>query len=202
MAPMVGYQQFSVASKCGSRSNSSVPTLDTLPGLEAFEMTEDDRSYHSDEDWFDSPRELIPNWPQLAPAEEMDMLAEVSDNVQLTGYELVFGIDLSGRINGWNSKAMEMTGFARDDVIGCDFVSTFISLEVQMPLHQILEKAQVGEETIDFEFPFYTVDARCIQVLLTTVVRRNEAGEIVGTFCIGKKTIESELDSMSGQLVQ
>jgi PAS domain S-box-containing protein len=171
-------------------SSKAMHMTGLLNALEVLELIEGDQSYAGKDSSF-RPRELKPSWSELAKAEEMALLAEVNDSVELHGGELIFGIDISGHINEWSSRATEMTGFTRNDAMGSDFVSSFITPDVQMQVHEVLEKARVGVETIDFEFPFYTLDARRIQMLLTTVTRRDEAGEIVGAFFIGKEMTDS-----------
>ena len=41
----------------------------------------------------------------------------------------IFGIDDEGRVNEWNNKAAEITGFTRTEVIGQDLVEVYITEE-------------------------------------------------------------------------
>ncbi len=43
----------------------------------------------------------------------------------------IFGIDQKGKVNEWNAKVAQITGFSREEVMGRHLVSTFISSEFQ-----------------------------------------------------------------------
>jgi PAS domain-containing protein len=157
--------------------------MEALPEWEVTEISEDGQS-------------SVGSSNLMELDEEMSLLAQLSERLQLHGNELVFGIDTKGCVNAWNRKAVELTNLDKEDMVGQPFVDMFITTDVQEPLQNVLDKAYMGEETTDFAFPFYSLDARCIQVLLTTVTHRNEVGEIVGTFCVGKYMTELEMDSL------
>ena len=72
----------------------------------------------------------------------------------------IFGIDAAGMVNEWNRKAVAITGFSKQEVMGQHLVKTFITDELQDSVQEVLEKALAGEETDNFEFPLYTKDGR------------------------------------------
>jgi PAS domain S-box-containing protein len=148
---------------------SREPTIESLSGWSVSDVSDDGQSS---------------DYSSIEADEEM------SGKLQLLGDELFFCIDAEGLINEWSREASAKTKFAKEDVVGQDFVDYFITPEFQKPLQKVLQKAQVGEETTDFAFPLYTLDACCVQLLLTTVTRRNEVGDIVGIHCICKDVSE------------
>jgi PAS domain S-box-containing protein len=179
-----------------SASVWNVATTETLPdwnllGLDGTEVFDDDES--EDGDCLLVDRD-----------EELSLLAELTGKLQLHGNELIFRLDANGLVKEWNDKAVELTSFHREDIVGRDFqdfVSMFIAFESQQALRDVLQKALMGQETTDFAFPLYALDARCIQVLLTTVTRRNDAGEIVGAFCVGKHVTGDNLQLQGNELI-
>ncbi len=59
-------------------------------------------------------------------------LTRVANDLRLlidTANAPIFGIDTSGFVNEWNRKAAAITGFSREEVMGKDLVSRFITPE-------------------------------------------------------------------------
>jgi PAS domain S-box-containing protein len=123
----------------------------------------------------------------------------------------IFGTDLQGRINEWNEKAHEITGFSTEEVLGRyliqDFVvgEDFFLAEQKEQVTTILNNALSGHETSDFEIPLTTADKRPIVVLLNVTTKRNVAGEPIGVIGFGqditeRKTMESEKERIAQEL--
>ena len=102
----------------------------------------------------------------------------------------IFGIDIDGRVNEWNRKAAEITGFERDEVIGLDLVEDFITEEYKTPVREVLANALVGEETSNYELPLYTQDGQRVQVLLNATTRRDSNDQVVGVLGVGQDITE------------
>ena len=106
----------------------------------------------------------------------------------------IFGIDLFGRVNEWNKKAAEITGFSRDEVLGKSLVQVhgFSSID------QVLETALKGEETENYEYTLYTKDGRRRDLLLNATTWRDVDGiTIIGVIGVAqditeRKQIEGE----------
>jgi len=110
----------------------------------------------------------------------------------------IFGIDVHGRVNEWNRRAQSLTGYTKDEVMGRDLVAEFIADDFKAPVKEALDKALVGEETANFEFPLFTKTGKRIDILLNSTTRRDSAGDIIGVIGIGqditeRKRIEVEL---------
>jgi PAS domain S-box-containing protein len=105
----------------------------------------------------------------------------------------IFGIDREGNVNEWNNKAMAITGFSKEEVMGQNLVRKFITAEFQDSVQQVLQKALGGEETDNFEFPLYTKDGRRVEVLLNAACRRgvgDATGKVVGVVGVGQDITE------------
>ena len=117
----------------------------------------------------------------------------------------IFGIDTKGRVNEWNQKAAEITGFGKDEVMGRILVTEFISAEFKDSVQAVLSNALCGENTANFEFPLYTKDGRPVEVLLNATPRIDSAGKLVGVVGVGqditeKKQAEVELTRVAADL--
>ena len=86
----------------------------------------------------------------------------------------IFGIDADGLVNEWNRKAVEITGFSKEEVMGQDLVRKFITAEFQEAVgKRCCRRLWAGEATANFEFPLYTKDGKRVEVLLNATTRRN-----------------------------
>jgi PAS domain S-box-containing protein len=120
-------------------------------------------------------------------------LSRVANDLTLvidTANAPIIGINSSGKVNEWNRKAVEITGFSKEEVIGKDLVRQFITAEFQDSVQEVLQKALGGEETANFEFPLYTKDGRRVEVLLNAATRRGPTGQTVGVVGVGQDITE------------
>ena len=109
----------------------------------------------------------------------------------------IFGIDAGGLVTEWNNKAAEITKFSREEVLGKDLVEVYISLDYRASVRQVLSNALQGQVTANFEFPLYTKDNKCVEVLLNATPRTDAFGRIVGMLGVGqditeRKQVEAE----------
>ena len=120
-------------------------------------------------------------------------LSRVANDLTLlidTANAPIFGIDADGLVNEWNRKAVAITGYSKDEVMGQDLVRKFITAEFQDSVQEVLSKALQGEETANFEFPLYTKDGRRVEVLLNATTRRDTTGKTVGVVGVGQDITE------------
>lgn len=110
----------------------------------------------------------------------------------------IFGIDTQGKVNEWNQKSAEITGFQSDEVLGKDLVEEFITQEYRQSVNEVLQKALHGDETSNYEFPLYTKDNDLVMVLLNATTRRNANGDVVGVVGVGQDI--TELDSYRSEM--
>ena len=135
-------------------------------------------------------------------------LSRVANDLALvidTANAPIFGIDENGLVNEWNRKAVQITGFSREEVMGHDLVGKFITKEFQESVREVLQNALRGTETANFEFPLYTKDGRRVEVLLNAATRRSAVGHIVGVVGVGqditdRKTAETRVSLLASDL--
>ena len=92
----------------------------------------------------------------------------------------IIGIDTEGRINEWNQKAADLTGFSEDEVRGQDLVTGFIADEFKASVSDVLRQALQGEETAKLEFPLFTKDGKRLDVILNAIAQRDRDNNIIG----------------------
>jgi len=120
-------------------------------------------------------------------------LTRVANDLQLlidTANAPIFGIDTNGFVNEWNRKAAAITGFSREEVMGKDLVSRFITPEYQDSVGEVLHKALQGEETANFEFPLFTKSNERVDILLNAATRRGTDEVVVGVVGVGQDITE------------
>ena len=135
-------------------------------------------------------------------------LARVANDLTLlidTANAPIFGIDADGLVNEWNRKAVALTGFSRDEVMGRSLVRGFITSEFQDSVQEVLQMALQGKETANFEFPLYTKNGKRVEVLLNAATRRNAENVIVGVVGVGqditdRKNAETSVSLLAADL--
>ena len=110
----------------------------------------------------------------------------------------IFVVDIEGRVKEWNRKMLEITGFAKDEVMGRMLVEEFIEEDYKASFQDVLDKALVGDETSNFEMSLNTKKGERVLLLLGTTTRRDDSGIVVGVVSVGqditeRKRIEEEL---------
>ena len=147
---------------------------------------------------------------------KMDELRTVSDAIAKelrqfieTANAPIFGIDSNGMVNEWNQTSEKITGFTKEEVLGEDLVATYINSNYQKSVKKVLDNAQRGVETANFEFPLYAKDGKRIMILLNSSTRRNSDGKIIGMLGVGqditilneyKKNLESKVEYRTQEL--
>ena len=110
----------------------------------------------------------------------------------------IFVVDIEGRVKEWNRKMGEITGFAKDEVMGRMLVEEIIEEDYRASFQDVLDKALVGDETSNFEMSLNTKDDERVLLLLGTTTRRDDSGAVVGVVSVGqditlRKRVEEEL---------
>jgi PAS domain S-box-containing protein len=102
----------------------------------------------------------------------------------------IFGLDAQGKVNEWNLKAQEITGFTKDEVSGRDLVANFVTDDYKDAIGMILGKALNGEKTANYESSLLTKSGNKIDVLFNASTRRDASGQIVGVIGVGQDITE------------
>jgi PAS domain S-box-containing protein len=92
----------------------------------------------------------------------------------------IFGIDVNGRVNEWNEKTIEITGFSKKEAWNKPLVSDFIVPSFQESVQQVLDDALRGKETSNYELTFETKHKEIRYLLVNATTRRDAEGNVVG----------------------
>jgi PAS domain S-box-containing protein len=98
----------------------------------------------------------------------------------------IFGVDIEGRVNEWNSMTAEITGYSKEEALGKNLVETYIRGDHKESVSDVIELALTGESTANYELPLYSRSGERIEVLLNAVTRRDFEGSIIGAIGVGQ----------------
>lgn len=122
-------------------------------------------------------------------------LRSLLDNVWL----LCVGLDLDGKVDYANPFLLELTGYPRDRVLGCNWFRTFIPASLQAELEQRFQEMllDVGHAHWEHEILTQTGERRLIS--WNNVVIHDSRGRLAGMLSIGeditdRRRIELELE--------
>jgi len=122
------------------------------------------------------------------------VVAEYARELRLlidTASSCIFGVDLAGNVNEWNSKMADVTGFGPDDAFHKKFVDTFISLERRDSMEHIMKSAVAGNPITNSELEIQTKDGDTRLLLVSATARRDADDEIVGVVGIAQDVTEA-----------
>jgi PAS domain S-box-containing protein len=102
----------------------------------------------------------------------------------------IFDTDAEGKVNEWNQKLEEITGFDKKEMIGGCLVADFITDDYKALVSEVLAQALRGEQTTNWEFPLFARHGAQVDLLLNAITRRNATGQIVGVINVGRNITE------------
>ncbi len=150
-------------------------------GTNDFEAAERQACAFCDHEW---SQELA-----LARAERERVADDLTRLID-TANAPIIGIDSAGRVNEWNQTAAHITGFSKQHALGKDLVESFITEDYSASVRTVLQKALIGDETSNYEFPLITKSGKRIHLLLNATTRRAKNQEILGVIGIGQDITE------------
>ena len=103
----------------------------------------------------------------------------------------IFGIDANGKVNEWNVKATEITGFTKEDAFNKPLVSTLIVPLLRQSVQGILDQALHGIETSNYELEFTTKTNEIRYLLVNATTRRDAENNITGVVGVAQDVTES-----------
>ncbi|KAL3667057.1 hypothetical protein V7S43_007999 [Phytophthora oleae] len=98
----------------------------------------------------------------------------------------IFGIDTNGRINEWNQKIEEITGYHKSSVLGLSLVHTFIIPESRQQVRQLLNQALIGIDVGEMELPMTTKRGVFLLLLVNASSKKDMHGNIRGVIGVGQ----------------
>lgn len=103
----------------------------------------------------------------------------------------IFGVDVSGHINEWNDKMVEITGFTGDEAFNKSFVDTFISIHQADSAKNVIDSALIGRGTTNYELEIRTLSNETRYLLVNATTRRDADNNIVGMVGIAQDVTEA-----------
>jgi PAS domain S-box-containing protein len=134
--------------------------------------------------------------------EELIRMATELQQLIDTANAPIFGVNANGMVNEWNQKAVKITGYSKNEVLGHNPMEGFIAEDYKVLVKEVLDNALAGKETSNFEFPLYTKDGKRVELLLNATPRRDASGNIVGVVGVGQDiTHLKEVDRLKSNIV-
>uniref|UniRef100_A0A6V2LA27 histidine kinase n=1 Tax=Ditylum brightwellii TaxID=49249 RepID=A0A6V2LA27_9STRA len=103
----------------------------------------------------------------------------------------IFGIDVNGKVNEWNNKTAEITGFSKEEAFDKPLTSTFIVPSLRKSVQEVLDKALHGIETSNYELEFETKSKEIRYLLVNATTRRDAENSIIGVVGVAQDVTES-----------
>lgn len=102
----------------------------------------------------------------------------------------IFSLDRQGYVNEWNAVTAELSGYAKPEVYGKNWVEEFVDRRHQASVLAMLDQVMGGKPVNQFELPIQN-KARKIRILLLSASPRwNAAGVIDGAILVGQDITE------------
>ena len=98
---------------------------------------------------------------------------------------------VEGKVNEWNDKTAEITGFSKEEALNKPLVSTFIVPNLRKSVQEILDKALKGDETSNYELEFRTKTNEIRYLLVNATTRRDAESNIVGVVGVAQDVTET-----------
>jgi PAS domain S-box-containing protein len=107
----------------------------------------------------------------------------------------IFGIDKSGKVNEWNDKTAEITGFSKEEAMNCPLVDTFIVPLLRQSVHEVLDNALEGRGTTNYDLELRTKSNEIRYLLVNATTRRDADNNIVGVVGVAQDvTVAAQRD--------
>jgi PAS domain S-box-containing protein len=127
---------------------------------------------------------------ELALLKERDFSQRIIENAN----NIVLTYDTEGRITTFNRFAEELTGYSRAEVLGKDYIETFIPLRDRKAQRQGLKNVVKGAPPFTGVNPIVCKDGVERIILWTTSLFTDKDGSVTGVLSIGKDMTERLTD--------
>ena len=102
----------------------------------------------------------------------------------------IFGIDVHGKVNEWNTRMSTITGFHKSEAAGIPLVENFIAPCMREKVGEILEAALNGNETSNYEVQVTSKSGEPIFLLVNATTRRDPSSDIIGVVGVAQDVTE------------
>lgn len=100
----------------------------------------------------------------------------------------IFGVDVNGKVNIWNRKTVELTGYTKEEVMEKP-VELFFRQDVKL----VFERTLRGEEVDSFQIQYTSRHGDVRHLLINFSSRRHASGDITGGLAVCQDVTENEL---------
>jgi len=114
----------------------------------------------------------------------------------------IFGIDVDGKVNEWNDKTAEITGFGKEEALNKPLVSTFIVPQLRQSVQDIMDKALKENETSNYELEFRTKENEIRYLLVNATTRRDSYSNVVGVVGVAQDVTDDRKHSQELRQMQ
>lgn len=101
----------------------------------------------------------------------------------------IFGVDLSGLVNGWNAKMAQLTGLQASEAMGKSLVNEVVHENSRDVVESLLSRAYQGEEEKDVELKLqkFGTDQQTsvVYIVANTCTSRDYTNNVVGVCFVG-----------------
>ena len=102
----------------------------------------------------------------------------------------IFGIDVHGKVNEWNTRMSTTTGFTREEALHIPLVENFIATSMKERVGEILEAALNGNETSNYEVEVTSKSGDPIFLLVNATTRRDPMKNVIGVVGVAQDVTE------------
>jgi len=102
----------------------------------------------------------------------------------------IFGIDVHGKVNEWNTRMTDITGYSKEEAIHIPLVGNFIATSMQEKVGEILEAALNGNETSNYEVEVTSKSGEPIFLLVNATTRRDPDANVTGVVGVAQDVTE------------
>lgn len=118
----------------------------------------------------------------IRPAADLEGMLDMVGSAHVP----IIGTDMNGIVQMWNSKAIDISGYEKNEAIGQNLVDTFIIDKFKDSVREVLSEACQGRDTVNFEFTMQSkLTNDFFNMLLNVGARRDQTGVIIGVIAIG-----------------
>ena len=103
----------------------------------------------------------------------------------------IFGINCDGKVDFWNLKASDVSGYTREEACECILLDTFIVHTMKESARCMIDNALHGTGTSNYELDFLTRSKEIRHLLLNATPRRDSVGNIVGVTFLAQDVTEA-----------
>lgn len=102
----------------------------------------------------------------------------------------IFGIDVHGKVNEWNTRMSNITGFAKEEAFRTPLVEKFVATPMKEKVREILETNLAGNETSNYEVQVTSKSGEPVVLLVNATTRRDSDANIIGVVGVAQDVTE------------